>query len=198
MSGKYGTFMFNNECEKIEELGNTGTISIWNDIFEKHKESFLNPFYNSNIDKTNTIYPNYSLIKIRLWEENYFQFSDRFNSFLDKSKNYFEVDRFLTLKEIRSKNTEINQLKNALEDLIKLAEKLNLNKKLDSDNQENKIEESEKITSVQNTDCKNSIGINTLKVINSERFKTIFQNSSFETRKILESLFNLNNSVTKE
>lgn len=201
MSGKYGTFMFNNECEKFEELGTTGTISIWNDIFEKYKESFLNPFYNSNLDKTNIIYPNYSLIKIRLWEENYFQFSDRFNNFLYKSKNYYEVDRFLTLKEIKNKNTEINQLKNTLDDLIKLTEKLNLNysqNNQENDSKNNKIEESDNTAASlkNNLDRKNMNDIDILKVVNSDKFKTIFQNSSFETRKKLASLFNLNSNIT--
>jgi hypothetical protein len=68
-TGKYGTFLFNNEKEREKNKARTQTISIWSEVMS-NKKRFLNPIYDPNSNEPLGI--NYK--KIKLWEEYFYRF----------------------------------------------------------------------------------------------------------------------------
>lgn len=68
-SGKYGTFLFNNEKEREEYNEEENTLSIWNYIID-NKDKFMNPKYNPKDYGELTI--NYK--KIGIWMDYFYKF----------------------------------------------------------------------------------------------------------------------------
>ena len=77
-TGKFGTFLFNNEKEREKNEAKTKTISIWSFVM-KNKKYYLNPIYDPNNNKAMSI--NYK--KIKLWTEYFYRFEKGENE-----KNY--------------------------------------------------------------------------------------------------------------
>ena len=69
-TGKFGTFLFNNEKERENNNAKTNTISIWSFVM-KQKNLYINPIYDPNNNEPLNI--NYK--KIKLWRE-YFGISN--------------------------------------------------------------------------------------------------------------------------
>ena len=104
-SGKYGTFLCNSMKELSKDKISSNTISIWSEVFESYKKNFLNLYYDNKYS-TNIIFPNYSLYKMKIWQENYFQFSDKVlntHKFDNYNKKFFEYDKKMSLKELKKK-----------------------------------------------------------------------------------------------
>ena len=101
--GKYGTFLFNSEKERVENNAKEKTISIWNEILDR-KEEFLNPIYDINNEQPIQI--NYK--KIKLWKEYFLRFENGQNDgnfikrFIKKEQKY--------KKEINKKNKIIEEM----------------------------------------------------------------------------------------
>ena len=68
-TGKYGTFLFNNEKEREKNNAKSKTISIWSEVI-KEKKYYLNPIYDPNNNEPMCI--NYK--KIKLWDEYFYRF----------------------------------------------------------------------------------------------------------------------------
>ena len=68
-TGKFGTFLFNNEKDRENNEAKSNTISIWSMVMDD-KEKYLNPIYDPNNKEPITI--NYK--NIRLWREYFYRF----------------------------------------------------------------------------------------------------------------------------
>ena len=75
-SGKYGTFLFNNENEREQYNAREKTISIWSYV-KDNEIRFLNPIYNPDDNLPLTM--NYK--RIQLWNKYFFRFEDGENCF---------------------------------------------------------------------------------------------------------------------
>ena len=73
-SGKYGTFLYNNEKERDEKEARTKTMSIWTDMLKNINE-YMNPFYEKRTQEEYFFVPLFSSHKIRMWEEFFMQFT---------------------------------------------------------------------------------------------------------------------------
>ena len=95
-SGKYGTFMFNNDKER-ELLEEEKTYSIWNYIKE-NQNKFINKIYDKSINKSLII--NYK--KIKLWEDYFYRYEK------GKSEEFFFnlCDKKLTAFEMKQNKDE--------------------------------------------------------------------------------------------
>lgn len=151
-SAKYGSFLFNSEFERKCKTNNAKnmTVSIWTDILEsvhnsnddnipinaqnlneKNKFNFLNPFYDEKTNFLNkTIFPNYGFHKIRLWEEFFFRYIifPEFGKFTIENINLNNISEFESddLNEINSNKTN-KSLKNTLELLHQSKQKISNN-----------------------------------------------------------------------
>ena len=103
--GKFGTFLFNNEEERVNNNAKTKTISIWSMII-KEKKKYLNPIYDPNNNENINI--NYK--KIKLWTEYFYRFEKG-----ESKKNYI---RQFTLK-MYNYEKKINKTENIIKDLTK-------------------------------------------------------------------------------
>lgn len=130
-SCKYGTFLFNNDKDRINNSKNT--LNIWDDIFDIIKNSidkniitkdisckydFINPFFQEKICNLN-IFPNFSLYKLKIWEELYYQhiycYNNTLNSIINNSINkfkFFSYQKSLDNKTLLTFNIKIYNYKN--------------------------------------------------------------------------------------
>lgn len=148
-SAKYGTFLFNSEFERKCKIFNAKnmTVSIWTDILESvhnsddknipfnqenfnenKKFNFVNPYYDEKSNYLNkTIFPNFGLHKLKLWEEYFF----RYIIFPDFGK--FNIERsVLNINPILNKNDTVSNenyksLKNTLDNLHIVKKKIDSN-----------------------------------------------------------------------
>ena len=146
-SGKYGTFLYNNERERDEKEARTKTMSIWTDILKNINE-YTNPFYEKRTQEEYFFVPLFSSHKIRMWEEFFMQFTqlevglsyDRYINRWYKWKEgkvitqrerivtnvqMAERDKEEAEKELNEKDDEINRLKECLMELVKKANETN-------------------------------------------------------------------------
>ena len=94
-SGKYGTFLFNNEKEREEYNEEENTLSIWNYIID-NKDKFINPKYNPKDYGELTI--NYK--KIGIWMDYFYKFEK------DNTNYYYLYDSRKTFNENKDKIIE--------------------------------------------------------------------------------------------
>lgn len=175
-SGKYKPFFYNSEKERMDDNSNY-SITLWVNILKIYKDKFVNPyFYINKMKFQNFIKPNYSLYKINLWYEYYFKFSSNFKNDSNQftSKNYFEFEKLLSTKFIKSKKDEVMSLKYALEDIKQIANLLNIN-------HNNKICFSNNHFNIDNDISKKS-----------NIFKNISEMCKTETKITLNAIFKLN------
>ena len=107
-SGKYGTFMFNNDKDR-EYFEEEKTYSIWNYI-KKNEKNYINKIYNKNDDKLLSI--NYK--KIKLWKDYFYRFEKGY-----KEEHYFNIYD----KKIYGLESEINKDKDIVEKMAKFIKK---------------------------------------------------------------------------
>lgn len=162
-SGKYGSFLYNSELEIKEKKHQAKnlTVSIWTDIIQNHKYGseinfdfsqytfsqkkgkkisyFVNPFYNEEENYSiEEIYPDFSVYKLRLWEEYFLRYliqpeNGKFESEINISEkinekknlrkieitnsNFYEIEKIKEKFISKEKDDEINYLKDALKDI---------------------------------------------------------------------------------
>ena len=104
-TGKYGTFLFNNDKEREEYEGNDKTISIWNYIKDNEKK-FINQIYNPDDERGLII----NFKKIKLWRDYFYRF--------EKGNNEYCLEEYD--KKLKSYENKINNKKNIIEKLSKI------------------------------------------------------------------------------
>ena len=122
-SGKYGTFMFNNDKER-ELFKEDKTYSIWNYI-KKNEKNYINKIYNKDNDKLLSI--NYK--KIKLWEDYFYRFEKGY-----KEEQYF----IIYAKRIYNLESELNKDKNIIEKMAKFIKKHCNNEQIETLDEESK------------------------------------------------------------
>jgi hypothetical protein len=71
--------------ERIEKNAKMKTVSIWSDVYD-NIDLYRNSFY-SGENSLRTLYPNFSLYKLRLWEEYFLKYNPSYvNSQKKKEK----------------------------------------------------------------------------------------------------------------
>ena len=106
-TGKYGTFLFNNEKEREEYKCREKTVSIWTYVKE-NEYRFLNPIYNP--DDNNPFIMNYK--RINLWSKYFLRFEDGDNCYDEKIN-----------KVVNDLNNTIKKDKEIINDLINFINK---------------------------------------------------------------------------
>ena len=101
-TGKYGTFLFNNEQEREKYNARAKTVSIWTYVKE-NEFRFLNPIYNP--EDTSPFIMNYK--RVQLWSKYFFRFEDGDNCYDEK-----------ITKVINDLNKTIKKDKEMINDLI--------------------------------------------------------------------------------
>ena len=101
-SGKYGTFLFNNDKEREEYNEKKKTLSIWNYI-KDNEEKFINKIYNPDDDRGLIV----NCKKIKIWRDYFYRF-ERGNN-----ENYLEEYD----KKLKGYENNINKDKNIIEQL---------------------------------------------------------------------------------
>lgn len=121
-TGKYGTFLFNNEQEREKFNARKNTLSIWNYVKE-NEYKFINPIYEPKDDSPFIM--NYK--RIQLWNKYFFRFENGDNNYDEKITKVF--------KEL---NNKIEKDKNIIDDLVKFINKNCSKADLNSLNEETK------------------------------------------------------------
>lgn len=140
-SGKYGTFLYNNERERDEKEARTKTMSIWTDMLKDINE-YMNPFYEKRTQEEYFFVPLFSSHKIRMWEEFFMQYTQlevglSYDRYINRwykwkeGKVITKRDRIVTNVQmairdkeeeetaLNEKDDELNRLKECLKELIK-------------------------------------------------------------------------------
>ncbi len=140
-TGRYGTFLFNNERDRNQVKAKETTVSIWTDVLyksnKKLRKSFYNPDYNENTDLTilDYIIPTTYIFKLELWVEYFLRYNPindtnlgywssgekKDNWYMNSNTFYIEEKREM-LQEIKKKEEKNLQLISAINDLIKNGE----------------------------------------------------------------------------
>jgi len=133
-SGKFGTFLFNNEKDRENNEAKSSTISIWSIVLE-NKEKYLNPIYNQNNKEEITF--NYK--NIRLWREYFYRFEKGENndSYLDLlNSNIKEKEKMIEKKQklieemaiiiLKHSHTSSSVSKEVEEEINKYKEKIDM------------------------------------------------------------------------
>ena len=84
-TGKYGTFLFNNEQEREKYNARKTTLSVWNYVKE-NEYRFINPIYEPKDDSPFVI--NYK--RIQLWNKFFFRFENGDNNYDEKITKVFK------------------------------------------------------------------------------------------------------------
>ena len=84
-TGKYGTFLFNNELEREKYKAREKTVSIWTYVKE-NEFRFINPIYNP--DDNLPFIMNYK--RVQLWNKYFFRFEEGDNCYDEKISKVFQ------------------------------------------------------------------------------------------------------------
>ncbi len=84
-TGKYGTFLFNNELEREKFKAREKTVSIWTYVKE-NEFRFINPIYNP--DDNLPFVMNYK--RVQLWNKYFFRFEEGDNCYDEKISKVFQ------------------------------------------------------------------------------------------------------------
>ena len=122
-SGKYGTFMFNNDKDR-EIFEEDKTYSIWNFIKQNEKK-YINKIYNKYKDQ----FLSFNYKKIKLWEDYFYRFE----------KGYKQEQYFTTYdKKIYNLESELNKNKDIIGKMSKFIKKYCNNEDIEKLDEENK------------------------------------------------------------
>ena len=119
----YGTFMFNNEKERVERNAKENTASVWTEIF-KDLKPYLNVYYDAN--SVTILEPNYSYYNIKLWttlfmENNiYLENRNFYISDIDKNLSFKSKQEFFAYKKKEDENKYMNY-QTKYEELLRVA-----------------------------------------------------------------------------
>ena len=110
-SGLYGTFLY--DCDKDREKQNAKnkTMSCWTEILN-NISIYKNQFYEENSKKTYFFSPNFSMNRIRLWEEYFFPFTQiNLNISYDNFVNRFQQNTYFNVfGELKQKTRIISNV----------------------------------------------------------------------------------------
>ena len=118
----YGTFLYNNEKERMEANAKTKTASVWTEIF-KDLNPYLNIYYDPNSVKI--LEPNYSYYNLKLWtalfmENNFYLENKHFYvSDNDKGISFKSKSEFFAYKKKEDENKYMNY-QSKYDELLKL------------------------------------------------------------------------------
>lgn len=96
-TGKYGTFLFNNDREREEYDENNKTISIWNYVKE-NENKFINKIYNPDDERGLNI----NFKKVKLWRDYFYRFEKGNNEYC-----FDEYDKKIKTYENKIQNDKI-------------------------------------------------------------------------------------------
>ena len=125
-SGKYGTFLFNNDFERDKYNAKEKTISVWNYVKE-NEYKFINPIYESKDFSPFVI--NYK--RIHMWNKYFFRFEDGDNLYNEKINKVFKdlnnkidtkdkiIDELINFINKNCKEDTIDSLSQETKNLIK-------------------------------------------------------------------------------
>ena len=108
-TGKFGTFLFNNEKEREFNNAKTKTISIWS-LVMKQKKYYLNPIYDPN--KNDPLSINYK--KIKLWTDYFYRFEKG-----EKEEVYYNLFN----KKIKEYENTIDNKQKIIEEMTRIIKK---------------------------------------------------------------------------
>ena len=115
----FGTFMFDNEKERIDKDARYNTPSLWTFIF-KNKDKYINPFYDENSQRV--IKPNYGYYNIKLWYNYYLRYNYNIfnNTFAlkenDKKIYFYDSESYYNYVK-KEEDKKIKKYKNALSEV---------------------------------------------------------------------------------
>ena len=119
----YGTFMFNNDKERVDSNAKFNTASVWTEIF-KDLKPYLNVYYDPNSVKI--LEPNYSYYNLKIWttlfmENNiYLENKTFYISDMEKNISFKSKQEFFAYKKKEDENKYMDyQIK--YEELLKVA-----------------------------------------------------------------------------
>ena len=130
-TGKYGTFLFNNEQEREKYNAREKTVSIWSYVKE-NEFRFMNPIYNP--DDNMPFIMNYK--RIQLWSKYFFRFEEGDNCYDEKinkvvndlnnniKKDKEMINEFVNFISKNCPNADISNLSEDCQNLIKKKLKL--------------------------------------------------------------------------
>ena len=130
-TGKYGTFLFNNEQERELYNAREKTVSIWSYVKE-NEYRFLNPIYNPDDNLPFTM--NYK--RVQLWSKYFFRFEDGDNNYNEEitkvvndlnnviKKDKEMINDFVNFINKKCSGVDISSLKEECQTLIKKKQKL--------------------------------------------------------------------------
>ena len=147
-SGKYGTFLFNNENEREAHKAKEKTISIWNQVY-LDKKYFLNHIYEPK--DTSPLYINYK--RIQLWKDYFYQFEKG-----GKEEDYIR----LINKIIDKRNKKIDKKRKIIQENDNFIDKISIliNDRLDE--KEKEILGKEIVDKIKQNAKKNNYGFEKL------------------------------------
>lgn len=139
-SGKYGTFLFNNDAERVKANAINTTVSIWTDVLI-NKENYFNPYYNKSTDlnEIDLIEPEWAIYRLEIWEEYYLKYNPIQNTHLGRwytvskddptvkkkynnVKEFYYDDKQRINEEIALKRKELQDIEDAVLELIKIGQ----------------------------------------------------------------------------
>ena len=92
-SGKYGTFLFNNEKEREIKQAKKNTMSVWTEVL-RNVDKYINPFYDKRTLNEFFFCPVFYNHKLRFWEEYFMQYNQlKVNYSYDKYVNRWDCDK---------------------------------------------------------------------------------------------------------
>ena len=130
-TGKYGTFLFNNELEREKYNAREKTVSIWTYVKE-NEFRFINPIYNP--DDNLPFIMNYK--RVQLWNKYFFRFEDGDNCYDEKitkvvkdlksiiSKDKIIINDLVNFINKKCPEADITSLTEECQDLIRKKSKI--------------------------------------------------------------------------
>lgn len=131
-TGRYGTFLFNNEKDRMQNNSKKKTISIWSDVI--NKRNYKNPDYvKTDLNKNDVIFPITHIFKLKIWEEYFLRENQIKNTNLGRisfgdtmlqstcytSYNYYLEERLIQEKELDVQNEKNKKLIEAIKEIAK-------------------------------------------------------------------------------
>jgi myotubularin-related protein 1/2 len=105
-SCQYGTFLMNNERERVQANLNEITVSVWDDI-QQQSEQFLNPLY---LPGLGVVYPSTSYEDLAFWKAYYLRHSRTPNPYHSITAEMRALQLVATIESLQS---QLNALKEA-------------------------------------------------------------------------------------
>ena len=122
----YGTFMFNNDKERVKNNAKEKTISVWTEIY-RDVDPYLNIYYDPNSVKI--LEPNFAYYNIKLWntfflEKNVYLTNEKFFVNDDNNEVYFYNANDFYIYEKEKDKKKLKEKDDKYDELMKLTSDL--------------------------------------------------------------------------